>query len=211
MEHSNSSREKSSASLKQDNRCDAKRCAPAPQASPPAHRKLLTSLALLSPPLFFLFPACSSQPQARIPAGPLDRTYDIKYYTRDVRRGPRVNSRPIEASFTKPDMLRGLTPPEPVLPAAIDVPAMKPLEGAMRNPDVERYDKSGLRVTMTANTAAYLKELAKHRANHLPQPVWNRQAAARAWMAAQEARGLPPVPGAPMAKRLSPWQYTHGE
>jgi hypothetical protein len=132
-----------------------------------------------------------------------------RYYSRDVRRGPPAFSRPVEASFTLPEHFRALTPPEPALPSAIDVPVAKPIDGAMKNPDVAKYDPSGLRVTMTANEAAYLRELAKHRANHLPSPSWARSKEGAQWAALNEARGLPPAPGVPKMKRLSPWQYTH--
>jgi hypothetical protein len=44
---------------------------------------------------------------------------------------------------------------------------------SLQNPDVERYDKSGLRSAMTATHAALQKELAKCRpAAHVPTPVW---------------------------------------
>lgn len=149
-------------------------------------------------------------PQARIPSGPLDRAYDIKYYTRDVRRGPKVASFAVEESFTRPEHARMLETPEPALPAAIDVPVAKPLDGAVPNPDVARYDPSGLRVTMTAGEGAYLRELAKHRENHLPAPAWARSAAGAAWTARmQGVHGLPPAAGVPATKRLGAWQYTH--
>lgn len=149
-------------------------------------------------------------PQARIPQGPLDRAYDIKYYTRDVRRGPLTpTTRLIEESFTRPEHFKGATAPEPALPASIDVPVAKPIDGSMRNDAVERYDKSGLRVTMTANEAAYMRELAKHRAEHLPGGSWGRSKAAAEWQARMAAAGLPPAAGVQTMKRISPWQYTH--
>ncbi|RYG46156.1 hypothetical protein EON67_09855 [archaeon] len=43
--------------------------------------------------------ACSSFPQARIPNGPAERVYDIKYYTRDVRRNSLPSDIPVERSF----------------------------------------------------------------------------------------------------------------
>jgi len=149
-------------------------------------------------------------PQARIPNGPLDRAYDIKYYTRDVRRGPRLGSTSIDESFTRPEHFRALAAPEPALPASIDVPVAKPLDGAVKNPDVQRYDPTGLRVTMTAGEGEYLRELARHRENHLPQPAWARSAAGAAWTARmQGTHGLPPAAGVPTSKRISSWQYTH--
>lgn len=42
---------------------------------------------------------CSSFPQARIPNGPAERVYDIKYYTRDVRRNSLPSDIPVERSF----------------------------------------------------------------------------------------------------------------
>ncbi|RYG46155.1 hypothetical protein EON67_09850 [archaeon] len=44
----------------------------------------------------------------------------------------------------------------------------------MQNPDVERYDPTGLRAAMTTNYAALRKELAMHRPNHLPTSSWVR-------------------------------------
>ena len=44
----------------------------------------------------------SSQPQAHIPSGPVERTYDIKYYPRDSRRNPWNHVAP-EATFFQID------------------------------------------------------------------------------------------------------------
>jgi hypothetical protein len=44
-------------------------------------------------------PFCRSQPPARIPQGPPERAYDIKYYTRDVRKAPLPSDIAIDASF----------------------------------------------------------------------------------------------------------------
>ena len=47
-----------------------------------------------------LVAACRSMPQARIPGGPVERTYNIQYYTRDVRRNFEPTDYAIEASFS---------------------------------------------------------------------------------------------------------------
>lgn len=117
-----------------------------------------------------------SQPQPRIPGtATIDRTYSIAYFPRDVRRNkdPLLNV-PIEESFSAEAKKLLETPATgryatvgPVDPAA---PPPGSLTG-MKNPDVFRYDPSGLRTTMTANTAAMNKSLAAHRADHHPYPA----------------------------------------
>lgn len=47
-----------------------------------------------------LLHACSSQPQARIPTTSGERVFDIKYYSRDVRKHGDPYAVPIDKSFT---------------------------------------------------------------------------------------------------------------
>ena len=134
----------------------------------------------------------------------MSRTYDIKYYPRDVRRAGRTESSPIEASFL-PSLQASLAPREVALPASIDVPLAKPIDGTFTNPAVARYDKSGLRSTMTANTVAMEAELTKNRENHLPRPSWMKRPDTEAWIARQPT----PAAGRGGMKRVAPWAYTH--
>ena len=145
----------------------------------------------------------SSQPQARIPFGPLSRSYDIAYFPRDVRRAGRTDSIPIEASFS-PRIQASLAPRDVARPAAIDVPLLKPIDGTFKNPDVARYDPSGLRSSMTANTVAMDRELRTNRENHLPRPAWLNRRDTPAWAAAQPT----PSAGRGATKRIAPWAYT---
>ena len=126
-----------------------------------------------------------------------------------------TQSRHIEESFP-PAALAALVPPEPSLPAASDVPVAKPWDGAANNSwgvssraDVAKWDPSGLRNTMTANEPAYLRELATHGQNHLPQPWWTKRGPA-ADLRLAAAKGVQPqAPGLPgVGKRLTPWRYT---
>ena len=152
-------------------------------------------------------PPPASKPQARIPSGPAARAYDIGYFARDVRRAAHADL-PVEISFS-PAAQSALLPREVTLPSTIDVPVMKPIDGTFKNPDVERYDPSGLRSTMTASTVATRRELRRHVEDHVPRPAWARpltSSETATWQAAQAAAGLPPTPGVPRAKRISPWQ-----
>ena len=117
-------------------------------------------------------------------------------------------SSPIEASFPAP-VIAGLLPPEPALPPSIDVAPAKPLDGAIRNPDVERYDPTGLRGAVTAGSAATQKALQQIVENHVPRGNWSkgvRGAQHAAWAAEQAAKGVPAPVGKYELKRISPWQ-----
>ncbi len=144
--------------------------------------------------------SCSSQPQARIPVSPAHRTYDIGYFHRDVRRSAMPGDSAIEDSFAPSvrHLLEG-----PALIAA-------PKEGSPgnKNPDVERYDPSGLRTVMTVTHAATRRSLAQHRAAaHLPLPKWEYDTAGTAeW--ARTALGADKLIGRPEIKRVQSWGYT---
>lgn len=145
-------------------------------------------------------PAPASQPPARVPSGPSERAYDIKYYPRDTRRHPDGQTLYPHAFFPA-DVAARVTGPNSVAEGNVG--------GSLgaKNPDVARYDKSGLRTAMTTSAAAFDKELKKHRPNHLPTPAWELESSSKAWYAAVEAAGLNP-PGVAKTKLGSPWHYT---
>lgn len=58
----------------------------------------------------------------------------------------------------------------------------------LQNPDVFRYDPTGLRSTMTANWTSLARSLDAARPNHLPRPAWSVPTRARG--------GLRPTPAA---------------
>jgi len=146
---------------------------------------------------------CRSFPQACIPQGPTERAYDIKYFPRDVRRSALPGDALIDASFGSATSALLARPSQIAAPktgspgskvrrphgmawrgyrrcrghcgvaavASILVLLVPPLQ----NPDVERYDATGLRSAMTATHAAVARELRRHRPNHLAEPVWVRR------------------------------------
>lgn len=144
----------------------------------------------------------SSQPQANIPSGPLERAYDIKYYSRDVRRAPDATAVPIEASFTPAARAR-------LLPSGLIATPHVGSPGAA-NPAVTRYDPTGLRTAMTTSQAATDREIARHRGTHFPVPKWAHDVDSAAWLAAAAADGRP-VAGRPEKKRLQTWSYTQSQ
>jgi NADH:ubiquinone oxidoreductase subunit B14.5a (Complex I-B14.5a) len=107
-----------------------------------------------------------SFPQARIPSGPAERAFDIKYYPRDARRNPWPGDKLAdELSFTSEEAKALLATPELVKEPKLGSPGAN-------NPDVIRYDPTGLRTAMTTNHASVQKSLSRHRAEHLPDPSW---------------------------------------
>ncbi len=101
----------------------------------------------------------------------------------------------------------------------------------LQNPDVERYDPSGLRTAMTTNTAVMRRELEKHRADHLPIPhfvrnslicrylysvfyswgiLQTKRADSVQWFKNLEDKGVPAPPGrgGTSGIGLRPWTYT---
>jgi hypothetical protein len=144
-----------------------------------------------------------SQPQPNIPSGPLERVYDIKYFSRDVRRAPDVHSSPIEASFI-PESKARLLPPSTLEKPFVGSPGAP-------NPAVARYDPSGLRSAMTATTPVTERAIEQHRGTHYPTPEWLKQPDSSAWLAAAAKANGFGVPGRPRHKRGSAWGYTHSQ
>jgi len=137
-------------------------------------------------------PPPASFPQARLPtqASP-ERTYDIKYYSRDVRRNlPAGENVPVDRSIA-PAFLVG-----PALEPGVPPPSTgAKMAGVWFKDEEGRYDKTGLRNTMTASDKALAKELERHRPNHVPD----------ASKGATKRMGL-------QRKTLAatnPWAYTH--
>lgn len=87
----------------------------------------------------------------------------------------------------------------------------KPEAGSpgMKNPDVARYDPSGLRSAMTTNWAALQKGLAAARPTHNVTPFWAKPGGYDAEVGAKlAAQGLA-TPGLPKARRLKGWEASH--
>lgn len=131
----------------------------------------------------------------------MKHAFEITYYPRDVRRLPEVSPLPIETNFAG-DAAKLLVAPATVPNADAGSPGQK-------NPDVQRYDPTGLRTAMTANWAALNASLKATRANHLPTPRWQKFATAEdnAALGRLVASGVQPH-GLPEAKRISKWQHT---
>jgi len=145
----------------------------------------------------------ASQPQARIPSAAPGRTYDIKYYPRDVRRVADPSTTLMEASFSE-EARKQLE-----APAIIDSPKLG--SAGAKNPDVERYDRTGLRSAMTATHAAVTRELARSRGvPHLTHPTWQLDPKGMAaYAAAHAGAGYEALPGRHVDKRPLRWGYTH--
>ncbi len=145
---------------------------------------------------------CSAQPQPRLPVASPARAYDIGYYTRDVRRNPdpAINL-PIDSNFSGEARKYLISAPLVEKPEA-GSPGQK-------NPDVIRYDPSGVRTAMTTNWASLQASLQAARPNHIPTPAWMRQGNPQGQEAFGKlvASGVQPH-GVPKLLRLSKWGYT---
>jgi hypothetical protein len=144
-----------------------------------------------------------SQPQANIPSGPLNRVYDIQYYSRDVRRAPDRYGLPIEESFS-PEVRARILPPSLLAKPHVGSPGTP-------NPAVARYDPTGLRSAMTTSTPAMERAIEEHRGTHFPTPEWARRPDAAAWAAAAAKANGFGLPGRPQSKRGSKWGYSHSQ
>jgi hypothetical protein len=138
--------------------------------------------------------------QPRIPAATGARLkYSVGYYSHDSRRLAQDASFEFDAKT-----------------AASAAPPRRAELGSLgnKNPDVSRYDASGLRTAMTTSWTALRKELAKARPNHLPAhasakaPLAEDAAVARA-LAAQGA--LEPGRVVPRAKVPYSNSYRHAD
>lgn len=131
------------------------------------------------------YPTPGSKPHPHIPHGPVERSYDIKYYPRDSRRNPWNHVAP-EATFFKVDTNKHLTQAQLI---------EEPKRGSPgnNNPDVMRYNPDGLRTAMTATHEAMEAELAKHRPTQLCTFEWEGRV--EEVIASYEDHGIPPVPG----------------
>jgi hypothetical protein len=146
-----------------------------------------------------------SQPQPRIPAASSpSRTHNITYYTRDVRRTPKDGYNvEVESSFDEAGK------------KLLDVPKLAGVDAGsagQKNPDVMRYDPSGLRTAMTTNWVSLRKALDSVRPTQLPDPSWSRHSIPRdaEVVAALKAQGLSGA-GAPREKRLTAWSRNHAD
>lgn len=137
--------------------------------------------------------------QPRIPGCSAARLrYSVGYYSHDSRRLSQPASYEVVAAT-----------------AATAAPPRRAELGSQggKNPDVERYDASGLRTAMTTSWAALRKELAHAQPTHLPShastkdPLPEDAAVARA-LATQ---GVHVTGGTPRAKVPYAMSYRHGD
>ena len=133
--------------------------------------------------LSFFYYSQSSRPQASVPnQDDDDLLYDIKYYSRDVRRQPSrisvMSNTPIQAGRTETPLLGS---------------------PGNNNPDLNKLGASHLRSAMATNHPDMQAELLKHKQTHLPKFVWENDTSFADMLVSQE---LPPCPGAPMKWNL---------
>lgn len=135
----------------------------------------------------YRYPAPGSQPTARVPdLEDEDRKYDIKYFTRNVRRSGHLDSKGRSTRF--PDRQIEGNALMAIDDADIGSPGRPPAF-----PPAENLGISPLRLTMTATHEDTYKELQSHMATHNVKPDWEGRTAEIAAMTT--AKGLPPVPG----------------
>ncbi|KAJ0394026.1 hypothetical protein P43SY_010133 [Pythium insidiosum] len=132
----------------------------------------------------FRYPAPTSQPKdVHVPsAESKEAVYNTQYYTRDVRR------------FDFP-VISGVHPS-----IGYEEPAKLP-EGTSRgspgnkNPAVLRYDATGTRSAMSTTHAARDQLILQHVSTHNVRMAWEPKE--EEILKDCEAKGIPPVPGAP--------------
>ena len=131
----------------------------------------------------YRYPAPGSQPQAFVPGQENDDLlYDTKYYTRDSRRHP-------EPAF----VISGPKTPKPFIANSEPLPLLG--SPGNNNPDVLKYDPTGLRSAMSTTNDQHREAILKVRPTHLPQPSWLKDQGSI--LKDLKAKGLPPVPGKP--------------
>lgn len=135
---------------------------------------------------FYRYPTAGSREHPVIPHGPLERDYDIKYFPRDTRRAD-WHDKVAAPENTFGDKLINATR------GAILVDDPVKSSPGNGNPDVMRYDPSGLRSAMTATHEAMDVEMQKHRPTQLCTFEWEDYA--DEVIESYEAHGIPPVPG----------------
>lgn len=134
------------------------------------------------------YPAPASAPvQGRIPQGTRKRVYDITYYPRDTRRNSWHLTEPIENGFH--EKARALIESHGLVEDAEE----KQGSPGNNNPAVMWYDPTGLRTSMTANTAAFEDALAMATPTQLVRNGWEYDSTEI--VDDYTGKGLPPVPG----------------
>jgi len=109
-----------------------------------------------------------------------DQLYDTKYYTRGAREQ-------MQDTILIGERAQKLRLPE------VGQKLIRDGSPGSGNPDVLRYDPTGLRAGVTATWDAQLEELEKHAPTHLPKPWWEYEGLDVA--AEHEKKEIPPVPG----------------
>jgi hypothetical protein len=128
-----------------------------------------------------------SRPQASVPNQESDDLlYDIKYYSRDVRRQPSTVY--VATNQERATMLDLPTS----LPESIGSPGNN-------NPDLNKLGASHLRSAMSTNHADYQAELVNYKQTHCPTFVWEKGSS---FIDVNAKAGLPPTLGAPMEWNL---------
>ena len=140
--------------------------APPGPTSPPTHPPLRTRARYLQG---YRYPAPGSQASARVPdTEDEDRRYDIKYFTRNVRRQGHLDEKGRSTRFAD----RQIAQANALVVTDGDEPPIGSPGTHYTLPAVQAYDPTGLRSAMTANHEETYKAVQAHRANHNVVPAW---------------------------------------
>uniref|UniRef100_A0A7S2CFD6 Uncharacterized protein n=1 Tax=Florenciella parvula TaxID=236787 RepID=A0A7S2CFD6_9STRA len=138
----------------------------------------------------YRYPAPGSQASARVPdTEDEDRRYDIKYFTRNVRRQGHLDEKGRSTRFAD----RQIAQANALVVTDGDEPPIGSPGTHYTLPAVQAYDPTGLRSAMTANHEETYKAVQAHLANHNVMPAWKDRTDEIA--ALTTGKGLPPVPG----------------
>ena len=140
--------------------------APPGPTSPPTHPPLRARARHLQG---YRFPAPGSQASARIPdTEDEDRRYDIKYFTRNVRRQGHLDEKGRSTRFAD----RQIAQANALVVTDGDEPPIGSPGTHYTLPAVQAYDPTGLRSAMTANHEETYKAVQAHLADHNVYPAW---------------------------------------
>ena len=144
----------------------------------------------------YRWPSPGSGPKPNVPElESSDRMYRITHYDRDTVRSQKGAV-----------ILRGQKDGQAAIESSNVRLLSRSASPGNANPDVMKYDPSGLRTTMTANQDALDAALASRQPTHLCKPLWAANSADI--IAEYEAKGLPAVPGRPSGWTRMPVENT---
>ena len=131
-----------------------------------------------------------------------DEVFETNYFVRDTRRAKRDRAVILAKKYLEPSELKAIQ--------AADAPLAEGEEAEEINLGskgkmgqwlpVSRYSPDGLRSAMTATHEALDASLKTHEADQLTHYAW--EADADAILADTQAKGLPPIPGAPFKWKM---------